>query len=678
MKKLFKLIFLIYFSNTLIVYSSGYNKNSNTKDSDKDSSFNIEFIGKSSNLKSESSILKSDIDTSYTAEKKYKGSDKGPVSSEDIGEPTSLNVDSLVYRSLRKANKNDNDKIAAAQNYMLLFEESEVEKFGKNVLRVRKDGFGDYLSIQAAIDSINDASKDNSYVIIIYPDTYDEKIILKDYVSIIGLDRRKCKIISNQSWNEKYARSGAVVTVKKGQIRNLYIENLRNQYPSAALYMGDQESIISSCDLVSHSENTLITSGGRIENSYIFSDSSKGENSNTVSISGDTIFRNVTIESPNLSGLLWMGEKNIKPNFYKCTFRVKKDGSVVRINDSNNIKLTPYFWHCEFFQWDYQPAIMIKDEEYGFNTTIYHTGCIFSKKGETECNFSDIKRGIDKFEELNVSGKTYLSDTVFNESKTKNIIMRFNSDNGKLEFTSNNGDNYETNIYQGNSKELKTDNDFNCASLKINGKEIISHDGTFNGSQVNLINLNATNITTGTLSNIVLPQPLNNLSILPILNKENIFSENQIIEKMHWKDWAAASLINKFSLSKGFFRSGWKLSYDYSYLKCKSKNQSFIFPVNYENGTEISGIRIKLSSKKDENLVLIRLLKRNEINTHERFETIFEKSDISVGDIKSEVIEFPKILLEENCSYSFEIKTLKVKSEIKIYSVGIRTEKRIY
>jgi hypothetical protein len=54
------------------------------------------------------------------------------------------------------------------------------------VLTVAKEG-ADFTSIQAAIDSIGETSKENTYVIKVMPGTYYERVMLgKDYVDIVG------------------------------------------------------------------------------------------------------------------------------------------------------------------------------------------------------------------------------------------------------------------------------------------------------------------------------------------------------------------------------------------------------------------------------------------------------------------------------------------------------------
>lgn len=73
-----------------------------------------------------------------------------------------------------------------------------------NTRIVAKSG-GQYTSIQAAIDSVTDAAADNKYTIQVYPGTYTENIVMKDYVNVIGLcERRGTKI---------YSTSGTLITM---------------------------------------------------------------------------------------------------------------------------------------------------------------------------------------------------------------------------------------------------------------------------------------------------------------------------------------------------------------------------------------------------------------------------------------------------------------------------------
>lgn len=59
-----------------------------------------------------------------------------------------------------------------------------------NMVTVSSIG-GDFTTIQAAIDSITDASASNRYVVRIYPGRYVENVVMKDYVDLMGVSGRK-------------------------------------------------------------------------------------------------------------------------------------------------------------------------------------------------------------------------------------------------------------------------------------------------------------------------------------------------------------------------------------------------------------------------------------------------------------------------------------------------------
>lgn len=684
MEILQKNVIIIFSLCLLFLINNIYCENQKTLNDDLDSSYNVEFISRPKGSADISPIKKSDVDTSYSADKSFQTKNKkGIIISEDINEPTSLNVESYLKKVRSK--KADNLNVAEqaqSSNFILLLEEMNAEQYGKHIIRVRKDGFGDFMTIQAAINSIEDASKDNNYVILVYPDVYDEKIILKDYVSLIGVDRQKCKIVSEQKWNGSSIRSGAVLSVKNSQVRNLYVENMCKDYPSVAANIMDAESIVVNCDFVSHNQKTIIMSGGRLDNCFVFSDTyNNGNSADTLSISGNPIIRNCIIETPNISGAIYIGEKSSSPNFYNCTIRVKSGGEAVRIKDDGEIKLSPHFWHCEFFGWDYLPCVFVLDEEFGKNTTIYHTGCIFSKKGERSCSYVDIKKGVDKYEELDVLGKTNLHDTYFNKKKTNNAAIRFNSENKKIEFSNSNEENWETNLYQGENNELKTDSSFSCAGLKINDKEVISSDGIFNGDLVNMINLNASNITSGTLSSKFLPKPLNQVSNIALQNNKNIYTAEQSIQTTHWKDIAVVSVapVKQKGISL-FPNSKWHITKDTksSFLRSKRNNDKIMFAVPYEMGTVLKAIRVKFDGEHNENGIKIKLIKRNEINSDINWTIVGEEKIFRAGEINTSVLDFHEEVMEENHSYCIEITSVIKRGGIKLHSIGIQTTKRVY
>ena len=66
----------------------------------------------------------------------------------------------------------------------------------ENFITVAKDG-GDFQSIRDALDSVQDANATNLFCIFVYPGVYDEQVVMKEYVSLVGLDRDVCVIQSD-------------------------------------------------------------------------------------------------------------------------------------------------------------------------------------------------------------------------------------------------------------------------------------------------------------------------------------------------------------------------------------------------------------------------------------------------------------------------------------------------
>ena len=65
------------------------------------------------------------------------------------------------------------------------------------IVEVSPGGEREYTTITDAMNSITDAAADNTYAIAVYPGTYDEQIIGKDYVTIIGTDDALVQIVGN-------------------------------------------------------------------------------------------------------------------------------------------------------------------------------------------------------------------------------------------------------------------------------------------------------------------------------------------------------------------------------------------------------------------------------------------------------------------------------------------------
>lgn len=678
MKNLFKIIILSI--AWILLISAGKSKPANGND-DKQTTATVEFVGLPVNTPDNIIEIKPEQAKTFSADKPSSPTKNSSIVSDDIGEPTALNIEGNIKAvTQRKTKEKEQADQKAVTNYILLLEEANAAQYGKNLLRVRKDGFGDFISIQAAIDSVENASADNSYAILVYPDTYDEKIILKDYVSLIGMDNKKCRVISMQKWNEVSVRSGAVVTLKKGQIRNLYIENLSKEYPGVALSMMEDESVAANCNFISHSQNAVMSFGGRIENCFIFSDVLSGEGSDALSISGSPIIRNTTIETPNISGAVWIGDKNSEPNFYNCIFRVKPSGAVLRLRDDKVDRIEPYIWNSEFFDWNYKPANMVMDEQYGKNTTIYSTGCIYLGKGEKDARYVEIKKGVDKFKELEVSGNTILKDTEFRLSGLNRACARFNATTGSFEFINPTGDNWDTNLYRGGVNELKTDDVFSANSLKIGNNAAIDNNGYISGDGANIKNLDGNNITTGTIEQERLPEPLNHAGNIAVRNKDSNFSATQSISASCWKDWAVCSLFPLGESSFGITgKRGWHIEDDkQTYLRCSSDDKSLLLPIPYFSGSRLNGIRIKFQGEGKGDGIKIRLLMRDELGKNGEWSVAGNEKSFTSSEINTAVYEFPDEELKQNFSYSVEIISIKDKKGVKVFSVGLRTSKRVY
>jgi len=91
-----------------------------------------------------------------------------------------------------------------------------------NLVTVAKSG-GDFTSIQAAVDSINDAATDNSYLIWVGPGRYYEQVVLKRYVSLQGAERASTSIVNTiGSFNDPPDTAGLTMSRNSG-VRRLTI-----------------------------------------------------------------------------------------------------------------------------------------------------------------------------------------------------------------------------------------------------------------------------------------------------------------------------------------------------------------------------------------------------------------------------------------------------------------------
>jgi len=92
----------------------------------------------------------------------------------------------------------------------------------RNVLVVAQAN-GDYTSIQAALDSITDASDANRYLVWVAPGVYNEQVTMKPYVDIEGAGEAATRIASTGSaWHD----DGTVTGASNAELRSLTVENI--------------------------------------------------------------------------------------------------------------------------------------------------------------------------------------------------------------------------------------------------------------------------------------------------------------------------------------------------------------------------------------------------------------------------------------------------------------------
>ncbi len=100
----------------------------------------------------------------------------------------------------------------------------------QNVIIVAQSG-GDYTSIQAALDSIIDASASNRYLIYVAPGVYTEQVTMKQYVDIEGAGELTTKITFTGIFF-----SGTVVGANDAELRFLTVENTGGADEATAIY----------------------------------------------------------------------------------------------------------------------------------------------------------------------------------------------------------------------------------------------------------------------------------------------------------------------------------------------------------------------------------------------------------------------------------------------------------
>lgn len=93
-----------------------------------------------------------------------------------------------------------------------------------NTILVAKSG-GDYASIQAALNSISDATADNPYLVWVAPGVYSETVVMKPYVDLQGAGQEATIITSTASNDAWPPIVGTLVLTANVSVRDLTIGN---------------------------------------------------------------------------------------------------------------------------------------------------------------------------------------------------------------------------------------------------------------------------------------------------------------------------------------------------------------------------------------------------------------------------------------------------------------------
>jgi len=571
---------------------------------------------------------------------------------------------------------------------------------GGNLKIVRKDGLGDFISIQSAIDSITDASTTNTYTILVYPDIYDEKVTLKNYISLIGTDRKSCKIISAQTWDGKSAVTGYVVKVTNGELSNLYIENTRSSYPSVAVYISG-EGNINNCDIISNQADTLCVLGGRVENCYIHG------SDDTICLLGNVILKNILQDNGTQTGVsLWWGWGAGVAQLYDCTF--KSSGTIPNIQIENDVNYKAYFFNCKFLKSDDTPNQMIYNGAYGAHSTIYLSGCVYSSKGEPACTYVEIKQGDQNFNSVQVGGTECISSSRIGNFYSLKI-------NGTERIST-------TGLFTGNGSKLTNVNadQLDGKHLGASGSAIPSCDTanviwvynhTFNG---------AISAVTGQLGSLYCRYGTGS----PLKSGLRWVNGTDKLEFSDGDNWdtnlyrSAANILKTDdtfqSLKQQSTESRWKyysavgwakpyVSYDVHQLLANSVNNTptwhtnanagathlhctvnavdLNFPVNYESGTTLSGLAVKFQVEGKNDGVKISLLKRKEDEILTEWIQIADPYIITETDKNVHSIQMainPDEAMLDNYSYVLKVESVVATTGVKLYAVGLQTANRVF
>ncbi|MFW5713666.1 MAG: hypothetical protein ACOCYU_03260 [Brevefilum sp.] len=145
----------------------------------------------------------------------------------------------------------------------------------QNVVVVAKSN-GDFTSIQAALDSITDASESNPYLVYVAPGVYDERVTMKEYVDIEGSGELATKITAAGFYSG--ANDATVKGADNAELRFLTVESIGSSITTAIRNDGVSPRL-------THVTANALEAGG---NFGVFNDSASPTMTDvTINVSGD-------------------------------------------------------------------------------------------------------------------------------------------------------------------------------------------------------------------------------------------------------------------------------------------------------------------------------------------------------------------------------------------------------
>jgi len=121
---------------------------------------------------------------------------------------------------------------------------------------------GDFTSIQDALNSINDATANNRYDIIVYPGIYHETFTTKDYVNVIGQSPSLCIVDYDSGDGANSDNYSTVYATSTSLIENLTIKSKNAKYPIHTDFGGAYDLFIKNCYLWNQGDDGDAEPGG--------------------------------------------------------------------------------------------------------------------------------------------------------------------------------------------------------------------------------------------------------------------------------------------------------------------------------------------------------------------------------------------------------------------------------